>query len=71
MTDQQQDLKNVIENQKVLINDINELNNTLTLKRELVLKYQGIIEYLTASGVSLSEIEDQNIQIQSEGEIDQ
>jgi len=53
MTDKQQDLKNSIENQKNLINEINELSNTISVKKELALKYQGIIEYLTASGVTL------------------
>lgn len=68
MTDQQQDLKNIIENQKTLINEINELNNTIALKKELALKYQGIIEYLTSSGVTLQGTEEQTIEIQSEGE---
>lgn len=70
MTEQQQDLKNIIETQKTLINEINELNNTTALKKELALKYQGIIEYLTASGVTLPEpdLEEQTIEIQSEGE---
>jgi len=70
MTDQQQDLKNIIETQKTLINEINELNNSIAVKKELALKYQGIIEYLTASGVTLPEpeTEEQTIEIQSEGE---
>lgn len=70
MTDQQQDLKNIIETQTTLINEINELNNSIATKKELALKYQGIIEYLTASGVTLPEpeLEEKTIEIQSEGE---
>lgn len=71
MTDQQQDLKNIIETQKTLINEINELNNSIALKKELALKYQGIIEYLTSSGVTLPEPEEQTVEIQSEGEANQ
>ncbi len=71
MTDQQQDLKDIIENQKILIDEINELNNTIALKKELALKCQGIIEYLTGSGVTLPETKEQTIEIQSEGETNQ
>jgi hypothetical protein len=69
MIDHQQDLKNVIEIQKNLINEINELNTTVASKKELVLKYQGIIEYLTSSGVTLPESEEPSSEIdQTEGE---
>jgi hypothetical protein len=69
MIDQQQDLKNIIEAQKTLINEITELNNTITLKKELALKYQGVIEYLTSTGVALPEFEEPSTEIdQTEGE---
>jgi len=69
MINQQQDLKNIIENQKTLINEITDLNNTIAIKKELALKYQGIIEYLTGSGVTLPESEELSSEIvQTEGE---
>jgi len=69
MINQQQDLKNIIENQKTLINEITDLNNTIAIKKELALKYQGIIEYLTGSGVTLPESEEPSSEVvQTEGE---
>jgi hypothetical protein len=55
MTDQQTHLKNVLEQQNALLNEIQKLNNELGAKREMALKLQGIIEYLTATGVKLPE----------------
>lgn len=69
MIKQQQDLKNIIENQKTLINEITDLNNTIAMKKELALKCQGIIEYLTGSGVTLPESEEPSSEVvQTEGE---
>jgi hypothetical protein len=53
MTDQQKHLQQVIEQQQQIINDINTLNNQLTVKRELALKLQGVLEYLEQTGVVL------------------
>ena len=50
MTDQQKHLQQVIEQQQQVINDINILNNQLTTKREIVLKLQGVLEYLEQTG---------------------
>lgn len=55
MTEQQEHLKKAFENQKQLIMEVNELNNQILTKRESILKYQGIIEYLTGNGVTLPE----------------
>lgn len=55
MTEQQEHLKKAIENQKQLITEMNELNNQINMKKESILKYQGIIEYLTGNGVTLPE----------------
>ncbi len=55
MTEQQTHLKSVIEQQSSLLNDIQKLNNELGAKREMALKLQGIVEYLTATGVKLPE----------------
>ena len=38
MIKQQQDLKNIIENQKTLINEITDLNNTIAMKKEFILR---------------------------------
>lgn len=53
MTEQQQHLSQALEQQKDVVNDINNLTNQLTIKKELALKLQGIIEYLDQIGVTL------------------
>jgi len=55
MTEQQNHLKSVIEQQNTIINEIQTINNQLAAKREMAAKLQGIIEYLTATGVKLPE----------------
>lgn len=55
MTEQQNHLKSVIEQQKVLISEINELSTTISIKKENIFKLQGIAEYLTGLGVTLPE----------------
>lgn len=65
MTEQQQHLSQIIDQQKTLISEIQELNSNLNIKREQFLKLQGIIEYLTANGVSIeTSNETQNEEIQ-------
>lgn len=54
MTEQQEHLQQAIQKQKELIAEVNELNTVLSDKRETIIKYQGIIEYLTSTGVTLS-----------------
>ena len=46
MTDQQNHLVSVTEQAKGLVNEINQLEAQAKNKRELLLKLQGIIEYL-------------------------
>ena len=53
MTDQQQHLQQVIEQQQQVIAEINNLTNQLTTKREIALKLQGVLEYLEQTGVTL------------------
>ena len=53
MTEQQQHLSQALEQQTDVVNDINNLTNQLTVKKELALKLQGIIEYLDQIGVTL------------------
>ena len=56
-TEQQNHLKSVIEQSKGLVTEINQLESQAKQKRELLLKLQGIIEYLQQTGVSLPEEE--------------
>ena len=53
MTDQQTHLKQVLEQQKGLIEEINALNSQITSKREMAVKLQGVAEYLDQIGVKL------------------
>ena len=55
MTDQQTHLKQVLEQQKGLIEEINALNSQITSKREMAVKLQGIAEYLDQLGVKVPE----------------
>ena len=59
MTDQQTHLKQVLEQQKGLIEEINALNSQITSKREMAVKLQGIAEYLDQLGVKLPKEEDE------------
>ena len=54
-TEQQNHLKSVVEQSKGLVNEINQLEGQAKQKRELLLKLQGIIEYLQQTGVNLPE----------------
>jgi len=58
MTDQQQHLKQVLEQQKVLVGEINELNSQVDSKRQMALKLQGVLEYLQQLGVELPKEEE-------------
>ncbi len=59
MTESQQHLKSVTEQQAVLLEDIQKLNTEFNSKREMAIKLQGIIEYLNSIGVYLPKEEDQ------------
>jgi hypothetical protein len=52
MTDQQNHLESALSQQKTVASEIQELNNTLAVKREQFLKLQGIIEYLNSLNIS-------------------
>ena len=58
MTDQENHLKQVLTQQKTLIEEINALNNQITSKREMAVKLQGIAEYLDQLGVKLPKEEE-------------
>jgi len=57
MIDHETQLKQIVENQKKLSNEIQELTNALNVRREQFLKLQGIVEYLTTNGIKLEENE--------------
>jgi len=57
LTEQQKHLQSVLEQQQTLISEINTLEAQAKSKREMVLKLQGIAEYLNGMGVKLPEIE--------------
>ena len=57
LTDQQGHLQQVLEQQKTLVAEINELQNQVATKREMALKLQGVKEYLEQTGVTLPEPE--------------
>ena len=52
-TEQQNHLKSVVEQSQTLVNEINQLEAQAKSKREMLLKLQGIIEYLQQTDVEL------------------
>ena len=48
-------LENLVNQQKQVVSEVNELNRQIEIKRETYLKLQGVIEYLTSSGVESSQ----------------
>jgi len=48
MVDHDKNLETVIEARKALANELNELQSATEQKREMFLKYTGIIEYLSS-----------------------
>ena len=58
MTDHETNLKQILNEQKSILGEIQELNNTLAIKKEQFLKLQGIVEYLSANGVNLKNSEE-------------
>ena len=55
LTEQQGHLQSILQQQKELANEINQLNGQLNAKRELFQKTQGVVEYLSTIGVKLPE----------------
>ena len=53
VTDHQTHLKNVTEQAQGLVIEINQLEAQAKNKRDMLLKLQGIIEYLQQTGVEL------------------
>lgn len=57
MIDHEAHFKNILEDQKKLSNEIQELTNILSIKKEQFFKLQGIVEYLSANGIKPEENE--------------
>ena len=55
MIDHETHLKQILESQRKLSSEIQELSNVITAKKEQFLKIQGIVEYLTANGIKPEE----------------
>ena len=53
VSEQQGHLKTVIEQSQNLVNEINQLEGQAKQKRDMLLKLQGIIEYLQQTGVEM------------------
>ena len=53
VTDHQNHLKSVTEQAQGLVNEINQLEAQAKNKRDMLLKLQGIIEYLQQTGVEI------------------
>jgi prefoldin subunit 5 len=58
MTEQQEHLANLLQQRQQLSQELETLQGEATVKRELFLKVQGVIEYLTQIGVVLPEPEE-------------
>jgi prefoldin subunit 5 len=58
MTEQQEHLTNLLQQRQTLSQELESLQGQASAKRELFLKVQGVIEYLTQIGVVLPEPEE-------------
>ena len=65
-TDQQNHLKSVLEQSQTLISEINQLEAAAKSKREMLLKLQGIVEYLQQTGVVLPKEEKTEVSAEEE-----
>ena len=61
MEEQSKHLENLIKQKDSVLSEITLLDNKLSIKKELFLKVQGAIEYLTQIGVSLPPIDEEEI----------
>ena len=57
LSEQQGHLSSILNQQKELANEINQLQAQITQKKELFNKTQGVVEYLQTIGVTLPEPE--------------
>ena len=66
LTEQQNHLKQVVEQQKSLVAEIQTLNAQVENKRNMATKLQGIAEYLDGLGVKLPEPEEAEAETEAE-----
>ena len=59
--EQQNHLKSVTEQAKGIVNEINQLEGQAKSKRDMLLKLQGIIEYLQQTGVEMPKEEEPEV----------
>jgi len=57
VTEQQDHLKNLLNQQKDLAKEVQELQEQIEFKRQTFFKVQGAIEYLNQTGVELEGLE--------------
>ena len=57
MTEQQKHLANLVQQGNALSQELENLQGQMSAKRELFLKVQGAVEYLTQTGVTMPEPE--------------
>ncbi len=57
MIDHESHLKKILEEQRALSSEIQEITNAINFKREQFMNMQGIIEYLAANGIQPEENE--------------
>ena len=62
-TEQQNHLKSVVDQSNTLVSEINQLEGQAKQKREMLLKLQGIIEYLQQTGVELPKEEEAETEV--------
>ena len=67
-TEQQNHLKQVVEQSQTLVSEINQLEAQAKSKREMLLKLQGIVEYLQQTGVELPKEEEETPVVTPEAE---
>ena len=66
LSEQQNHLQQVVEQQKTLIAEIQALNTQVENKRNMATKLQGIAEYLDGLGVKLPESEEESAEAEAE-----
>ena len=69
-TDQQNHLKSITEQAQGLVNEINQLEGQAKSKRDMLLKLQGIIEYLQQTGVKCLKMKNQRLLLQNQLNLD-
>ena len=60
-TEQQNHLKSVTDQAQGLVNEINQLEGAAKSKRDMLLKLQGITEYLQQTGVEMPKEEEPEV----------